>query len=125
MAITIRDLKNKEYQNTELISFEYFLDLPVELEMLRNRLVIKFTKCLPQSDVENNKDIWNVVVNIENQVLNITHTYSTFVSPPSRNLPIEKLVSMAIYNLKNILSNEVQIKSLIEFELGNKIADML
>lgn len=128
LMITIKNIKNIEYddETKEPKSFELIIDCSEDVdredeEHKRVRLI--YTR----SQNTNTKTlIWKVETDIADFTDNCTvHHYKTLYSVPSKRVSLVATAGMGLYILQNVIKQEIQYKTMLDFNIGEMLAGMV
>lgn len=104
--IKLKDLVNREYIEKKCFGFEYVL----------NNTLFKFLK---EKKQENNINVWEMfIIPPDRKVSNIMFEI------PKDNLPLEMICAVGLKYYQNMLCEEIQFKSELNLDIGEKIAGM-
>ena len=121
--ITIKNIKNIEYddESKEPKSFELIIDCSEDVDREdeeHKRLRLIYTR------------MTNVVWKVETGIADFTgsatvHHYKVFCSIPSKRIPLVTIAGMGLYTLQNAIKEEIQYKTMLDFNIGEMLAGMV
>lgn len=118
--IELKDLKNKEYDKVGKggpIAWDYFL---TDIDLGKDKVDIRF---MFQKDEEEG-DCSYIVTAIVG-LTDFTNTVYKFrFTIPKRNMNLNLITAMGLTYMQAYLKEEVQLKSLIDFEIGEVLKGM-
>ena len=128
--LEIRDLTNKEYVGNELVSFQYLINCSEDVD--REDEDHKYIRCIFTRIYKDNIILptWLLEVNIPSYTSNSihgtqVHTYRFVYQTPKNNMPITTVAAMGLYNLQNAIKQEVQYKTMLDFNISEILKGMI
>lgn len=130
--LEIRDLTNKEYVDNELVSFQYLINCSEDVD--REDEDHKYIRCIFTRIYREASDsmlpFWLLEVNIPSYTSNSihgtqVHTYRFVYQTPKNNMPITTIAAMGLYNLQNVIKQEVQYKTMLDFNISEILKGMV
>lgn len=128
--LEIRDLTNKEYFGNELVSFQYLINCSEDVD--REDEDHKYIRCIFTRIYRDNVILptWLLEVNIPSYTSNSihgtqVHTYRLVYQTPKNNMPITTIAAMGLYNLQNAIKQEVQYKTMLDFNISEILKGMI
>lgn len=128
--LEIRDLTNKEYFGNELVSFQYLINCSEDVD--REDEDHKYIRCIFTKIYKDNIILptWLLEVNIPSYTSNSihgtqVHTYRFVYQTPKNNMPITTIAAMGLYNLQNVIKQEVQYKTMLDFNISEILKGMV
>ena len=112
--ITLKDLKNRVYSGKECVRFEYNIQIDKEHEILAT-----FKK---QRNIDSTE--WNMQIVTNRTRDKDSEVYNFGYVMPRDNLPLELIAATGIKYFQLYIKEEIQIKSNLDFELGNILQGM-
>ena len=114
--IKFKDLQNKVYSDKVCVRFEY------EIHFEHNG--VKSKVCAYFKRKENNLNYWIMQVLFDRTRDKDSEVYHIDYIMPKSNLPLELVAATGLRYFQLYLKEEVQIKSNMDFELGNTLQGM-
>ena len=128
--LEIRDLTNKEYVDNELVSFQYLINCSEDVD--REDEDHKHIRCIFTRIYRDNIILptWLLEVNIPSYTSNSihgtqVHTYRFVYQTPKNNMPITTIAAMGLYKLQNAIKQEVQYKTMLDFNISEILKGMI
>ena len=108
--ITLKELKQRVYSNKVCIYFEYEIEIDKE-----KKLTARFTK-QNYNTVELNQ--WNMQIVVDKTRDKDSEVYNFGYIMPKENLPLELIAATGLKYFQLHIKEEVQIKTSLDFILG-------
>lgn len=131
--LEIRDLTNKEYVGNELVSFQYLINCSEDVD--REDEDHKYIRCIFTRIYREASDsmaspFWLLEVNIPSYTSTSihgtqVHPYRLVYRAPKNNMPITTIAAMGLYNLQNAIKQEVQYKTMLDFNISEILKGMI
>lgn len=113
--LTVKDIQNRVYSGKSCIGFDYVLQMEdandIEFHFrrsLENALVWQIQVVIDRATMECNDDVYRLAYVL-----------------PKEGIPLEMILAIGLRYIQLIVKEEVQKKSNIDFELGDRLAGML
>lgn len=113
--IELKDLKNREVKNNETIKFDYDLEFQTNDQ---GKLKIPFTF---EKVIESTGNEWKILVRLKPTQEKESQIYEFNYMLPKQNVQLVLVTATGLRLFQMILQEEIQDKSLIDFEIGNLI----
>lgn len=126
LMITIKNIKNVEYddETKEPKSFELMIDCSEEVD--REDEEHKRVRLIYTRLQNTNTIIWKVETDIIDFTPSSTvHHYKVLCGIPSKRVSLVTTAAMGLYTLQNAIKQEIQYKTMLDFNIGEMLAGMV
>lgn len=116
--IVLSNLKNRVYSGKQCIRFEYIIKLNLNNNESKDQVIARFERQLANPAEWNMQIIFDRTRNKDSDVYNFGYIM------PRDNLSLELIAATGLKYFQLYIKDEVQIKSNLDFDLGNILQGM-
>lgn len=111
--IQFKELRNRTYDGKICVQFEYVIQLDD-----RQKVIARFERKVPYDG-----SLWVMQVILDRNAYHDCDVYNFAYALPKSNLPLETIASMGLKYFQFQLKEEIQLKSMLDFCIGDKLGD--